>query len=148
MRFVSLIALSTAALALMGCPSESAPVDTDKLPSLQAPRVPPDLQVEDSLDAKKDSVDYKILQPTESGKAQVKVDFGEGHPNDCGRSVPDHCTVWRPDGTLAGELGGWVYLEDESVPAVLVDIAERYGNGLQQLVEFDFRRCVHSGVMS
>ena len=39
MRFVSLVALSTAALALMGCPSESAPADTDKLPSLQSPAV-------------------------------------------------------------------------------------------------------------
>jgi len=79
MRFASLVALSTAAIALMGCPSESAPVDTDKTPTLQSPRVPPDLQVDDSIDAKKDKVDFKILQPTASGKATVEVDFGEGH---------------------------------------------------------------------
>jgi len=79
MRFASLFALSTAAIALMGCPSNAPPIDTDKTPSLQSPRVPPDLEVDDSIDGAKDKVDWKILQPTANGKASVKVDFGEGH---------------------------------------------------------------------
>jgi hypothetical protein len=116
MRFVSLVALSTAALALMGCPSESAPVDTDKLPSLQSPRVPPDLQVEDSLDAKKDSIDYKILQPTESGKAQVKVDFGEGH------LVRGSMAVYGSDGATSVEEAA--ITGDESVYTINWDVAQ------------------------
>jgi hypothetical protein len=42
----------------------------------------------------------------------------------------DPCTVTHPDGTIAARLSGWIHLEDEPVPARLVDIAARHGNGL------------------
>lgn len=97
MRFASLLAIGTAALALMGCPSDAPKADTDKTPTMQAPRVPPDLEVEDNIDAKKDKVDFKILQPTESGKATVSVDFGEGH------LVTGNMAVYGTDGVTAVE---------------------------------------------
>ena len=43
-------------------------------------------------------------------------------------STPDRCTVRGVDGVV-GDLDGLIYLEDEPVPARLVDLAARYGNG-------------------
>ncbi|MEO8452201.1 MAG: hypothetical protein ABI647_20590 [Gemmatimonadota bacterium] len=56
-----------------------------------------------------------------------------GHDRDRvdGRTVstPDLCTVQSAD-VILGELEGLIHLEDEPIPARLVDIAERFGDGL------------------
>lgn len=116
MRFASLVALSTTAIAMMGCPSESAPADTDKTATMQSPRVPPDLEVDDSVDGGKDKVDFKILQPTSSGKATVKVDFGEGH------LVQGSLGVYGSDGSTAVEEAA--ISSGESTYTINWDVAE------------------------
>lgn len=117
MRFASLVAFSTAALALMGCPNDAPPPDTDKTPTMQAPRVPPDLEVDDSLDVKKgDKIDWKILQPTASGKATVDVAFGEGH------LIQGSMGVYGSDGSTAVEEKA--ISSDEGSYAISWDVAE------------------------
>ncbi len=116
MRFASLAVVSTAAIALMGCPSgEKTPPDLDKTPTMQAPRVPPDFEVEDALDAKKDQVDWKIMQPTAAGKATVSVDFGQGH------LVTGSMGVYGTDGMTAVEQTP--ITQDESEYKITWDVA-------------------------
>ena len=44
---------------------------------------------------------------------------------------PDVCTVHTADGTIAAHIDdGLIYLEDEPVPARLVELAAKHGNGL------------------
>jgi len=59
------------------------------------------------------------------------IDFGTGS-RDSGNenSEPDYGTVRSADGTVVAELGGVVYLEDEPIPSRLIEIAEKYGDGL------------------
>jgi len=59
------------------------------------------------------------------------IDFGPGSRDfSSAPSEPDSCTVRTADNTVAAQLGGVVYLEDEPIPARLIEIAERYGDGL------------------
>lgn len=116
MRSVSIIAVCTAAFALAGCPSsDTPPPDTDKTPTMQAPRVPVDFQVEDSVDAKKDQVDYKILQPPTSGKAKVEVELADGH------QLQGSAVVYGSNGTSAVEQAA--ITPDESSYTIEWDVA-------------------------
>jgi hypothetical protein len=116
MRFASLVAASTAVIAMMGCPSgDKIPPDLDKTPSMQAPRVPPDFEVDDSVDAKHDKVDWKIMQPTQAGKASVTVDFGRNH------QVAGSIGVYGSDGATAVEEA--MVTQDEGEYTIEWDVA-------------------------
>jgi len=60
-----------------------------------------------------------------------QVDFGGGYNADAANAEFDYCNVYAPDGTVAARLEGMVYLEEEPVPATLVEIGMRYGNAKQ-----------------
>jgi len=96
MRLVSLLAVYAASLSLAGC-GDSIPPDPDKTPTMQAPRLPVDFPVEDAIDSAADKVDFKLIQPTTSGKGTVKVDFGEGH------TVAGSVAVFGTDGQTTVE---------------------------------------------
>lgn len=115
MRSLSLIAVCTAAFALAGCPSDAPPPDPDKAPTMQAPRVPVDFQVDDTVDAKKDQVDFKILQPPTDGKAKVKVDLDDGH------QMQGSIVVYGSNGTSAVEQAA--ITPDESSYTIQWDVA-------------------------
>ncbi len=64
------------------------------------------------------------------------VEFRPGHDHlnlgDRTISTPDTCTVRAADGTVVAQFDdGLVHLEDEPVPARLVELAATYGNGLR-----------------
>ena len=60
-------------------------------------------------------------------------EFGHGGDYYDGTSVPDHATLRAGDGTVMADLGGVVYLEDEPIPAQLIEIARQRGDGLSLL---------------
>ncbi len=83
MRRLSILLPLVAAVGLMACPS--LPPDTDDLPSKpDLPRLPPDLEVADSLDVNKhDKVDWKAVTAFDGGTATLSVvvgdPFGDAH---------------------------------------------------------------------
>ena len=60
-------------------------------------------------------------------------EFGHGGDYYDGTSIPDHGTLRAGDGTVMADLGGVVYLEDEPIPAQLIEIARHRGDGLSLL---------------
>jgi len=76
MRRTSLLFAFVAAFGLLACPS--FPPDTDADPtSPDLPRLPPDIEVEDSLNVpRKDLVDWKQMTAFESGTATLRVTVG------------------------------------------------------------------------
>ena len=55
------------------------------------------------------------------------VEFGNRHVG----VGPDWAKVLAPDGTTLAEPDGVVHLEDEPVPAAIVELARRYGDGIE-----------------
>lgn len=84
-----------------------------------------------------DDAAHHRAQATFAGELDVEwfIVFQSGHNRmsvgDRTISTPDVCTVRTADATIAAEFDdGLIYLEDEPVPARLVELAAKHGNGL------------------
>jgi len=58
------------------------------------------------------------------------IDFSPGRAGADEEARADRCTVRSADGAVVAELDGTVFLEDEPVPSLLIEIARRHGDGL------------------